>query len=495
MRLRSTQSLPENRVLSIPAYHSLNLSSTYLSYFYRDNHMALTELQIQHLYWRAGFGITKKELHAIRNKSVENQVQFLFDNSEYKPLKYDLGKFEIDKKNLSKEERKKLRKEANQTMIELNLHWMKHLVETEGVLREKMALFFHDHFAVRLKNPIVSLELLNIIRKNALGNFGDLLMEVSQSPAMIIFLNNQQNKKELPNENFAREVMELFTLGRDNGYTEVDIKEAARAFTGWTIDKQFKFRFNSRVHDDGTKTILSQTGNFTGEDVIRILLEQPQTARYVTAKILEFLLGVKANKEDEERCANLFFESGYNLETLLRSVFTSDDFYDEQYIGQKIKSPTDLLIGINRQVPITFKESKVVLQFQRRLNQVLFFPPNVAGWNRGQGWIDSSTLLFRMKLPSLLLNFGVIDWQPDETLSEEEIARLNNKQEKLQKRTEKKIQAYPDWDECLKKFNDSTENLDTFLLLATPVSLDISEGDDLQSRIIKIMSTPEYQLC
>ncbi len=457
--------------------------------------MTLTDQQIQHLYWRAGFGITRKELQSIQKKSIEKHVDLLFEKSAYVPLNYDLSKFDVELKKLSKEERKKLRQEANKTMIALNLHWMQHMVSTESVLREKIALFFHDHFAVRLKNPVVGLELLNIIRKNALENFGDMLLEVSQSPAMIIFLNNQQNKKTHPNENFAREVMELFTLGRDNGYTEEDIKEAARAFTGWTINKQFAFRFNAKVHDAGSKTILGQTGNFKGEDVIRILLEQKQTAQYISKKLLEFLLGVLPDEDDVDRCADLLYNSNYDLGTLLRSIFTSDAFYEEQYIGQKIKSPTDLLVGINRQIPIEYKEPKVILQMQRRLNQVLFFPPNVAGWNRGQGWIDSSTLLLRMKLPSLILNFGVIEWQPDETLSEEMIARLNNRQDKLQKRTEKKIQAYPNWKKCGENFSDSIENLDTFLLQTEPVSVAFEDSDDLKTRIIKIMSTPEYQLC
>ncbi|MCR9172794.1 MAG: DUF1800 domain-containing protein [bacterium] len=457
--------------------------------------MALSVLHIQHLYWRAGFGITKNDLQSVRELTVEEHVDLLFKKSDFKPLKYELSKFHVNLKDLSKDERKALRQEANQTMIKLDLHWMEHMVATKGVLREKMALFFHDHFAVRLKNPVVCLDLLNTIRKHSLGNFGEMLMEVSHSPAMIIFLNNQQNKKAHPNENFAREVMELFTLGRDNGYTEEDIKEAARAFTGWTINKRFQFQFNPRVHDTGNKTILGQSGNFKGEDVIRILLEQKQTAKYLCEKILKFLLGVPAHQEDVDRCAELFYTSDYNLEVLLKSIFTSDSFYDSKYIGKKIKSPTDLLVGLNRQVPIEYKEPKVILQIQRRLNQVLFFPPNVAGWNRDQGWIDSSTLLFRMKLPSLLLNFGVIEWQPDETLSEEMIARLNNQQEKLQKRTEKKIQAYPNWEKCAENFDNSIENLDTFLLQTLPVSIDIQPDDDLKTRIIKIMSTPEYQLC
>ncbi|XOV68816.1 MAG: DUF1800 family protein [Fluviicola sp.] len=457
--------------------------------------MALSQLHIQHLYWRAGFGITQNDLQSLQKKKVEKHVDLLFDKSKFKPLQFDLSQFDVNLKELSKEERKKLRQEANQTMIKLNLHWMEHMITTEGVLREKMALFFHDHFAVRLKNPVVCLELLNIIRKHALGNFGDMLMEVSKSPAMIIFLNNQQNKKAHPNENFAREVMELFTLGRDKEYTEEDIKEAARAFTGWTIDKKFNFRFNPRIHDDGSKTILGQTGSFKGADVIRILLEQKQTSRYICQKLLEFLLGVPADTEDIERCADLFYQSNYNLETLLRSIFTSDTFYDKRYIGVKIKSPTDLLVGLNRQVPIDYKNPKAILQIQRKLNQVLFFPPNVAGWNRGQGWIDSSTLLFRMKLPSMVLNFGVIEWLPDETLSEEMIARLNNQQEKLQKRIEKKVQAYPDWEKCAKNFSGSLDNLDAFLLQKKPVFIDIQPGDDVKNRIIKIMSTPEYQLC
>lgn len=457
--------------------------------------MATSDLHIQHLYWRAGFGITRRELKSIREKSLEEIVDRLFDRSKYEPIKYDLSQFNVDIKKLSKEERKKLRQEANKTMIKLDLRWMEHMVNTESVLREKIALFFHDHFAVRLKNPVVNLELLNIIRKHALGNFSEMLLEVSRSPAMILFLNNQQNKKTHPNENFAREVMELFTLGRDNGYTERDIKEAARAFTGWSINRKFEFVFNPRVHDAGSKTILEQTGNFKGEDVIEILLKEKQTARYIAGKLLEFLLGIPADDEDLERCTDLLYNSGYDLNILLRSIFLSDTFYESRYIGAKIKSPTDLLVGLSRQVPIDYKEPKAVLQFQRRLNQVLFFPPNVAGWNRGQGWIDSSTLLLRMKLPSIILNFGVIEWQPDATLSEEMIARLNNQQEKLQKRIEKKVKAYPDWKECAKHFNNDTEGLVDFLLQAPPVAVNIQENDDLKTKIIKIMSTPEYQLC
>jgi len=457
--------------------------------------MTLPDKHIQHLYWRAGFGITRQELNKIRGKKVEKIVDQLFDRSKFEPIQYDLSEFKVDIRKLSKEDRKKLRQKANQTMIQLDLHWMNHMVHTQSILREKISLFFHDHFAVRLKNPVANLELLNIIRKNALGNFGEMLMEVSKSPAMIIFLNNQQNKKTHPNENFAREVMELFTLGRDNGYTEQDIKEAARAFTGWTINRNFEFILNSRVHDTGSKTILGRTGNFKGEDVIELLLKEKQTARYVTDKLLEFLLGVPPEKDDLERCSSLFYESNYNLETLLRSVFTSDTFYDDAYIGKKIKSPTDLLIGINRQVPVEYKEPKAILQFQRKLNQVLFFPPNVAGWNRGQGWIDSSTLLLRMKLPSIILNFGVIEWQSEATLSEEMIARLNNQQEKLKKRIEKKVQAYPDWKTCEKRFEGDLDNLETLLLQVQPVCLDLQDSDDLKSRVIKVMSTPEYQLC
>lgn len=457
--------------------------------------MNLDQKQIQHLYWRAGFGITRQELTTLNSQNSGTLVDSLFSAAEYAPLEVDISDFEVNVKELSQKKRKELRKKANATLLEMNLAWINNMSETPAVLRERMALFFHDHFAVRIKNPVANLHLVNLIRRNALGDFKLLLSEVLKSPAMILFLNNKQNKKSHPNENFAREVMELFTLGRDNGYTENDIQEAARAFTGWTVNNKGDFWFNERVHDSDEKTILGKTGNLNGDDVLEILLSQQQTANYITEKLLTYLLGIAPSKNDVAHYGSIFFESNYSLDALVRAILTSELFYEEKYIGQKIKSPTDLLVGLNRQVPVQFNAPKVVIQFQRKLNQVLFFPPNVAGWNHGQGWIDSSTLLLRMKIPSLILNFGLIEWDPDEELTEEMQSKMYAKELKHQEKTKKKVQAYPDWEACAIRFNNDLNTIDSLLLQAEPAQLDINDDDDLKTRVIKIMSTPEYQMC
>lgn len=459
--------------------------------------MNLSKKEIQHLYWRAGFGIEPNKLDQIQNWSKTAIIEDIFEQSKnVTPLKMDLSAFYVDRISLSKEARKKLRKLANRTMLEMNLVWMKEMVQTKAILREKMTFFFHDHFAVRIKNPIANLELNNILREHSLGSFKALLLEVSKSPAMIAFLNNQQNKKGQPNENFAREVMELFTLGRDNVYTEQDIKEAARAFTGWKINKKTgKFQFNAKTQDTETKTILGQTGNFKGEDVIRILLEQTQTAKYITEKILDFMVGRELSKNTIEKLSKDFFDGDYDLTKLLRSIFELPAFFDSSTIGCRIKSPTEFLVGINRMIPIEFKEPKAIIQMQKKLNQVLFFPPNVAGWNSGIGWIDSSTLLIRMKIPSLILNFGVIEWTDNSDLSENMNERLKKRNANTKARIEKRIKAYPDWNKLEQNIETQKIRLAEFILQRQPNQKTIHEDESIKDKIIQYMSLPEYQLC
>ena len=178
-------------------------------------------------------------------------------------------------------DRKEMKKAFTEKTRDMNLLWVQAMVDSNFPLLEKMSLFWHGHFATHINNPYYDQELLDILRKNALGNFADMLRGVSKSSAMLQFLNNRQNKKQHPNENFAREVMELFTLGRGH-YTEDDVKEAARAFTGWAFDGQGEFVFRQKQHDDGEKTFLGKRGNFDGDDILSILLEQKQTATFIT---------------------------------------------------------------------------------------------------------------------------------------------------------------------------------------------------------------------
>jgi uncharacterized protein (DUF1800 family) len=259
----------------------------------------------QHLLWRAAFGpmaenanqlsnISPKELYALLEKTsskspVElNVATNLFDGL-VKGVQ-DIGKLE----SLTKDQKQMIRKQSREDLKNLNITWLNQMINSEAQLREKVSLFWHGHFACRVINIYFQQQLLDIIRRNALGSFSDMLKEVSKCPAMLSFLNNQQNKKQHPNENFAREVMELFTMGRGN-YTENDVKEAAKAFTGWGFNLQGEFVDRPFQHDNGNKTFLGKTGNFNGDDIIDILLDHKETAYFITKKIYKYFVNENAD--------------------------------------------------------------------------------------------------------------------------------------------------------------------------------------------------------
>lgn len=370
--------------------------------------------QVRYLYSRAGFGGTPTELDDAARKSVRKVVRQLINDSEpvtelrvvepgenvtKKELKSMARDGQLDRAML----KERIRENAEKVR-DLNLQWLDQMASGRGALREKMALFWHGHFACRTmgQNPLFMQQYANTIRRNALGRFGDLLMAVSKEPAMLQFLNNQQNRKNAPNENFAREVMELFTLGRGN-YSEHDIKEAARAFTGWQFTPDGQFVFRERVHDEGEKTVFGKTGAFTGEDVVAMLLENRQTARFITSKIYRFFVNETEDKSRVDQLADSFYTSGYDIAGLMETIFTADWFYDAKNVGTHIKSPVELLAGMRHTLGLTFDQPQPQIFVQRTLGQMLFYPPNVAGWPGGKNWIDSSSLLFRMQLPNYVL--------------------------------------------------------------------------------------------
>jgi uncharacterized protein (DUF1800 family) len=364
-------------------------------------------------------------------------------------------------------------------------------------------LFWHGHFACRVINIYFQQQLLNVIRENALGNFGDLLRQVSKSPAMLSFLNNQQNKKQHPNENFAREVMELFTMGRGT-YTETDIREAARAYTGWGFNLKGEFVNRSFLHDTGSKTFLGKTGNFDGDDVIDIILEQKATAKFIAAKIYKYFVNDNIDKQKVEHLAEKFYRDNYDLQKLMNEIFLSDWFYQEKNIGTRIKSPVELIAGVRRLIPMELQKPEAQLLFQRVLGQILFYPPNVAGWPGGKNWIDSSALMFRMRLPQILTNaeeFLITPKDDDDVMMGKEGIDKNAKANQLQ--------VIVDWNSVVKVFDQtSRENLfgrvnDTVLQTKNSINPNVlkryvdntSREGFIKSTIIELMSTPEYQLC
>jgi uncharacterized protein (DUF1800 family) len=497
--------------------------------------MSLTnQIKNQHLLWRAGFGPAVEQLEDLSKFSPKQFYKALVKASDKKPEYIDvaddylkglmMGVEEVgrqQKKELPGEDRKMLQQRSREGVRNLNMYWMHQMVNSAAQLREKMSFFWHGHFACRNLNVFYQQGLLDVIRTNALGNFGDLLKAVSKSAAMLNFLNNQQNRKDHPNENFAREVMELFTLGRGN-YTEHDIKEAARAFTGWGSNLKGEFIFRKLQHDYGTKTVLGKTGNFDGDGVLDILLEQKQTARFISKKIYKFFVNEQPDAEKTEWLANRFYKTNYDMAKLMEDIFTSDWFYDEKNIGSKIKSPVELLVGIQRMLPMKLENEEVLMLLQRILGQMLFYPPNVAGWPGGKSWIDSSTLMMRMRIPKLINDKDEMNVKPKDD-DDQMMGRKDDEMKGPGKNGKEgvgrqMINANIDWSLYIKKFvrqpadsfGENTEKeklVDSIskILLQTKsgVSNDIikqyadagSRESFIKTATIQIMSTPEYQLC
>lgn len=454
--------------------------------------------QIKHLYSRAGFGIRFKELHGHENTPIKKKVKELFKASEINgPITVLTENIDLRPKTDDPEIKKKNQEDRNQQEKDLNVTWLKQMAASDAQLREKMTLFWHNHFACNVGNTYHQQQLNNIQRTNALGNFKTLLTAVSQSPAMLTFLNNQQNAKAHPNENFARELMELFTLGRGN-YTEQDIKESARAFTGWHFDgKTSNYTFLPRIHDQGQKTFMGKTADYCGEDIIDMILSNKQTAKFISAKLYRYLVNDVPDPVRVNEMADVFYNANYEIKPLLEHVFLSGWFYDNQNIGVIIKSPVQLLVSLTRQFYITYNNPDVLLQFQRTLGQVLFKPPNVAGWPGGKAWIDSSSLMYRIKIASILLNAGVIDFTGKATPEDEAFITATHKQ---QFNVIKRTQAVPDWDKFLHDIPLNVSRLEVAGFMLEPklnqtVINEVNQSPDIKSMVIQVASTPEYQLC
>jgi hypothetical protein len=291
--------------------------------------------------------------------------------------------------------------------------WAERMLATPRPLQEKLTLFWHGHFATsqeKVHRHQKMLGLIETLRQKANGNFRDILIAMAQDPAMLIWLDNKDNVKGRPNENFAREVMELFTMGEGQGYTEKDIREMARAFTGWTMTRddtvqdEGKFIDDKSKHDDGVKTFLGQTGNFNGYDAIDIILKQPATPRFITKKIYRYFVREEITPELNDRLAKVLLDAKYDFRPLLKTVFLSRDFYSEPSYATQIKSPVHLLVSTYRKLGLkTIPGYPDFNETTAALGQTLLLPPNVAGWAGGRTWINPATLLARGNFVETLL--------------------------------------------------------------------------------------------
>ena len=463
--------------------------------------MVSHQQKIQHLFLRAGFGEIPAVIKQKQNSSIEKITDELFTQAkQFRSLNY--LEDPVKGENVSNFRLLFMLLRAPEQARQLNIEWLDMLANTNSPLREKMTFFWHDHFATSTQFAWLMQVQNNTFRKNALGKFGKLLHAVAKDPAMIVFLNNQQNKKDHPNENFAREVMELFTLGEGNLYTEKDIKEAARAFTGWTVNKKGQFEFVADEHDTGEKEFLGRKGNFSGEEILNILLEEKQTAKYITTKIYKEFVNEEPDEEIIIQLADEFYKSGYDISKLMRDIFISEWFYDEKNIGSRIASPVELIVRYKKLIGLDFKDQKNMSGLQKILGQVLFFPPNVAGWPGGRTWVDSSTLALRMNMPVRIINGGGFDIRPKPEFEDapEDDAML---------KTKKRAEVISDWTKFVSVFknvkeDELTDTLLEYLIQCPKKDIDKSliekyvDHSTIENRIIStagiIMSLPEFQL-
>ena len=284
--------------------------------------------------------------------------------------------------------------------------WLYRMVHTRRPLEEKMTLFWHNHFATanyKVDNAPRMWAQNQLFRRYGLGSFRTLLGQVARDPAMLVWLDGGENRVGAPNENFGREVMELFTLGRGNGYTEKDVQEAARCFTGWRgADTPTGFVYDPTRHDDGEKTVLGRTGNWHTDDLVDILAAHPATAKTLCAKLFRFFVHDNPSEAQIERLSEVYFQNNFEIRAVLSAIFHSDDFYSDAARWAKIKSPTEFAVMTIRELQAPLS---AVGRLGDRLNQMgqdLFYPPNVRGWVEGRSWINTRTLLARVNFASTL---------------------------------------------------------------------------------------------
>ena len=359
----------------------------------------------RHLLARTGFGPTDAEVRAYAGLSREAAVTQLLKDTritamsappasavDTTPLRPPRGE------TAPEAERKAFVQQQTREGLELRAWWLQEMLVTPSPLTERMTLFWHNHFVsgqpkVRISRLMYRQNVT--LRTNALGNFGTLLHAIAKDPAMVVYLDSAQNRKGAPNENFAREVMELFTLGEGH-YAEQDIKEAARAFTGWSIDRETgQFVFRRFLHDDDVKTVFGKSGRFDGDAVLDLLLARPETAEYVTARLWREFVSPEPDAAEVRRIATRFRESNYEIKAALRELLLSPAFYALENRGVLVKSPAEFVVGTLRALELRPEQTLPFAIAAAGMGQNLMSPPNVKGWPGGETWINTSTLLAR----------------------------------------------------------------------------------------------------
>jgi uncharacterized protein (DUF1800 family) len=380
--------------------------------------------KVGHFFRRAGFGVNCAEMDAALRDGPDWAIDVVLQG---RPGQIE---FERDTAPLAQSIAR-----ANNG-VEATAWWLYRMLYTPHPLREKLTLFWHNHFAtsnIKVNNVGYMLGQYQLLRRHAQGSFRQMLLEISQDPAMMIWLDTVQSRRQMPNENYARELMELFCLGIRNArrpmernYTEQDIREAARAFTGWQIVSG-RGVFRDSQHDNGEKTVLGRRGRWRADDIVRICLEQESAPYFIAGKLFRFLVSetLPATPELLEPLATAFRRSDYDFGAMVERVLRSNLFFSAQAYRTRVKSPLDFALGILR--GLEGRQGTLALAAALDgLGQKLFYPPNVAGWEGGRAWLNAQTLLFRHNLALALTSTQ--DNRFDERSDPAALARRHHRQ-------------------------------------------------------------------
>ena len=368
----------------------------------------------RHILSRTSFGVTPAEVRALEAVDYSAAVDRLLadvrrDAMTPAPGWIGLGPAEVKRRQQAAEAERKKGVDGKSLNIvlpvreqgrELRNWWVEEMIVTDQPLVERMTLFWHGHFAsslMKVRYPASLFRQNALFRREALGNYATLLKAVARDPAMLIYLDGTRSVARQPNENFARELLELFTLG-EGRFNEADIKAAARAFTGWSVDRDSgQFVEHAGQHDDGQKTFLGKSGRFDGDDILTILLAHPRTAEMIVEKLWREFVSLKPDPAEVARLAAAFRQGGYEIKPLMRAIFLSAAFRDPANRGALIKSPVDLIVGTVHVLGLPVPEKTGLVRMLQGLGQLPFDPPNVKGWAGGESWISTYTLLLRQQ--------------------------------------------------------------------------------------------------
>ena len=376
--------------------------------------------QAAHLLNRAGFGGTPEEIAALQSLGLEKAVESLISGDEDADLfptppitqPPEFVEMARERAGLNEEERRehyrKMRAEQGEQIRKIRAWWLNRMRYTPFPLREKLTLFWHSHFATGFQKVRITYQMWQqneTLRANALGNFRTLTKQIAKDPAMMVYLDTNKSARTKPNENFARELMELFMLGEGVRYTEKDIQESARAFTGYRVAQpNMQFTFDRKRFDNSEKEFMGRKGAFSGDDIVDIILDQPESSEYITRKLWVFFASDNPSEATIKALASHFRKSNYDIASTMKEIFLSEEFYSPKVMRQQVKSPVQWIVQTAKVLEAPLPAQAALETALPQMGQKLFDPPNVKGWEGGRNWISSSTLLLRYNLAGYIVS-------------------------------------------------------------------------------------------